>query len=613
MKKSFKLFSLILLAAATAFAACTKQPQEKPTDQSKDPTTVSDDPGSSTDPVYADLPFSKVSVTCAGETVDGTLLPDGKTINFRFNKAESFNDATLAVEVNEGYTLTYPTTLEHVDLQAEPVLNFKTPTNATVKFWLTFSSDAFPIVDETKIHLAGEGVDGLLKIDQGTKTFTVTYDKEKLDYEAVTFVFEDGALQEGATVKTALTYDFTDGLSQPLVIDLGGERAYTVVLDVTAYIQKTPAEFGFQDETFKYVDNVENYPYLHVYRTSRVTGVPVYSTTEWAHFNPYEWDTGWAYDENSEWGGYQYGWVDEFFFLGDWAEDRLTMDCIGPLVLVTLDRGEYFGEIVTNEDYSLMLGDVEGFVTVPGYSDNKDNWNYLLYADQKVRVPLNGDGEIDVLYRSALGFDDEGKPQFANVYADKDATSVKQVPFQSGHSASQEDVAATAVDWDVVSAAWALPWIIRDGVAMSWMDLWNNDASRWAAAFGQAWQTTYPCHVCMGVTYDNQIAFMVTPGGSDNWDGADTNNCPDVFTDGGWFKGISTNQMAWIAKQLGWKEFIVVCGQNGENTGNASTIRVNGKSVFAPEDHPYGAVNGAAYADEAAEVNCAYVMKFDER
>ena len=38
----------------------------------------------------------------------------------------------------------------------------------------------------------------------------------------------------------------------------------------------------------------------------------------------------------------------------------------------------------------------------------------------------------------------------------------------------------------------------------------------------------------MGVTYDNKIAFMCNPGGSDNWDGADSNACPEVFTDGGW-------------------------------------------------------------------------------
>ena len=68
--------------------------------------------------------------------------------------------------------------------------------------------------------------------------------------------------------------------------------------------------------------------------------------------------------------------------------------------------------------------------------------------------------------------------------------------------------------------------------------------------------------------------------------------------------------MAWIAKKLGWRELIVVSGQNGEGTGNASTVRINGKSVFSQADHPYGA---EVYNNEAADVNCAYVLSFDRR
>lgn len=605
MKRNFYILASLCISALTLMAACNKTPQEQKTPD----TPASEDPAGT---VYADVPFSKVSVTCDGETVDGTIV-DEKYISFHFNKAEAFNDATLAITVNEGYTLTYPTSLEHVDLQAEPVLNFKTPENKTVKYWLRFSSDAFPIVDETKIHLEGFEAGDHLTIDNATKTFTVLYDKEKINYEATTIVFDEGALQEGATVTTDLTYDFTDGISQPLIIDLGGERPYTVKLDVTSYIQATPADFGFQNETYKYVENPEEAPYIEVWRTDRISSIPAYAkTAEWAHANPYEWDYTWAYEDGADWGGYHYDWVDEFMFLGDWPtiEDWPTMDCIGPVVLVTLDRGVMAGKIVTDDDYSLTLGDVEGEVVVPGYSDNTTNWNYLLYADGKVRVPLNGDGAADCTYRSAIGFTAEGKPAFATAVAEAGATSVKQLPFQTNHDADQATVAASAIDWDVVSAAWALPWMVRDGVAMSWKDIWNNDASRWCAAFGQGWQSMYPGHVVMGVTYDNKIAFLVNPGGSDNWDGAQSNNST-LISDGGWFKGITPNQLAWIGMKLGWKEAVVISGQNGEGNGNASTIRINGKSIFQTEDHPY--LVAEAYANEGADVNCAYAISFNKR
>ena len=586
MKQYFKLLSLALAVAATMMSACKPE----------------DNPGGK-DPVYADVPFSKITVTSDGETVEGTIVDD-KNINFHFNKAESFNDATLAVTVNEGYELTYPTSLEHIDLQAEPVVNFKTPKNATVKYWLKFSSDAFPIVDEGKIHIQGFAAGEHLTIDNGTKTFTVKYDKEILDYENVTLVFEDGALQEGATVKTDLTYDFTDGLSQPLVIDLGGDRNYTVTLDVSSYIGKTPGDFGFQDETYKYVENVEDYPFLQVWRTDRLTGIPVYADAEWAHANPYEWDFGWAYDDASDWG-YQYGWVDEFSFLGDWAEDRATMTCIGPVVIVTLDRGAVKGAIVTDSDYSMKLGDVEALVTAPGFSDNSANWgDYMVFSGGKVRATDSSEP-----YRSCLGFNAKGKPEFATGYAVAGGTSIKQIPFQSTRP-NQDDAIASATDWDVVSAAWALPWIIRDGVAMGWEDILRNDSAQWSASFGQGWQSMYPCHLVMGVTYDNKIGLICNPGGCDKWDGADSNDCPSVINDGGWFKGITPNQMAWIVRQLGWKDVIVVSGQNGEGTGNASTVRVNGKSVFNQADHPYTA---EVYNNEASDVNCAYVLAFDKK
>lgn len=598
MKKLFKLFAVVGLASMTALVAC----QKPEADNGKNDEGGNTKPG----PTYADVPFSKVTVTSDSETVEGTIQEE-KYIFFHFNKAESFSDATLAVTVNEGYELTYPTTLEHLDLQAEPVLNFKTPENKTVKYWLRFSSDAFPIVDESKIHLQGMEAGKLLTIDNASKTFTVTYDKEQLNYNAVTLVFDEGALQEGATVKTDLTYDFTDGLEQPLVISLGGDRPYTVKLDVSAYVKLSPADFGFTDETYKYVDNVEEVPYLKVWRADHIAGVPCYTLDNaWVQANPYEWDYSGGYEDGAGYNGYHYDWTDAFAFLGNWAEDRPTEKCIGSICIVTINQEAVSAQMVTNSEYSLKLGDVDGFITIPGYSDNLDNWNYMLFANGTVRA--NPEGAI---YRSSIGINAKGKIELATAVAVNGQSSVKKIGFQSDHASEVADIAAAATDWDVVSAAWALPWILRDGVAMGWEDLLNNDSARWSESFGQGWNSVYPGHVVIGTTYDNKIGIICNPGGADMWDGADTNDNDVLAATWGWFKGYTTNQMAWLAQKMGWKDVIVLSGQNGEGTGNASTVRINGKSVFHQEDHPYLAPE--PYENEAANVNCAYALVLNKR
>ena len=599
MKKIFRIFAVIGIASMTAFVAC----QKPETDNGKKDDEEGKTPSG---PTYAEIPFSKVTVTADGETVEGTVQEE-KYIYFHFSAAESFNDATLAVTVNEGYELTYPTTLEHVDLQAEPVLNFKDPKNATVKFWLKFSSDAFPIVDESKIHLEGLEAGQLLAIDNATKTFTVTYDKEKLNYNAVTLVFEDGALQSGATVKTNLTYDFTNGLEQPLVIDLGGDRNYTVKLDVSAYVKMGPSDFGFTDETYKYVDNVDDFPYLKVWRADYIAGVPCYTLDNaWVQANPYEWDYSWAYEDGAGYNGYHYDWTDAFAFLGNWAEDRPTEKCVGAITIVTINQEAVSAQMVTNENYSMKLGDAEGFITIPGYSDNLSNWHYMLYANGKVRA--NPDGAI---YRSSIGINPQGKIEFATAVASDGGTSVKKIGFQTDHASEVADVAASATEWNVESAAWALPWILRDGVAMGWEDLLNNDSARWSESFGQGWNSVYPGHVVIGTTYDNKIGIICNPGGADMWDGADTNDNEVLASTWGWFKGYTTNQMAWLAQKMGWRDVIVLSGQNGEGNGNASTVRINGKSVFHQEDHPYNSPE--PYANEGADVNCAYALVFNKR
>ena len=77
MKTNLKVLAMIGLSLLVALSSCKEGPEPEP------------EPGP--DPVYADVPFSKITVTCDGETAEGKIV-DTKYIQFHFKSDETLNE-----------------------------------------------------------------------------------------------------------------------------------------------------------------------------------------------------------------------------------------------------------------------------------------------------------------------------------------------------------------------------------------------------------------------------------------------------------------------------------------------------------------------------------------
>ena len=160
-------------------------------------------------------PFKSVFVTVDNERVQAEVV-DGKHLSLSFETAENFSEAKLDIALNDGYELIFPTDINKADMANYPVLNFRAPDNRIVKYWFNIFSKAFPIVDETKIGVLGLPND--ITVQNSTKEVLVNFNKSLMDMSKVELHFEEGALMEGAEIVSDLLYDFTQDLTQNLII-----------------------------------------------------------------------------------------------------------------------------------------------------------------------------------------------------------------------------------------------------------------------------------------------------------------------------------------------------------------------------------------------------------
>lgn len=414
MKKSISLFFSLASLAALLLASCKKE--ETPT--------------------YSSTPIESISVTSGDETVAGVVDDAAKSVSFTFNNAESFSSCNIDIKVNDGWTLTFPKTLTGVDLQSTPTLNFTDPDNAIVKYSVKFSSNAFPIVDASKIQIEGLNPGEAITVDNASKTITIKFSEETMDFGNITLIFNEGALQSGVTVPEDLSYDFSQGNSQALVLNLGGERVYSVVLDVSDYLKSTPEQLGFLDVTSQYA--LDGQDYLKVYAATAVSGLPVPQMTTY-------WDGNWSGSNNNVWalygvmnpraweiliepiGSWSYGdynYDDDLFsFPGNWKEDRTTMNCFGDIVIVTLDAAKVKADIVGTADGSADPAAQSAIVTTTGWTP-QESTNYLVKDGGAV---VNA-GIENVPYRASMTVND-GTIGF--VTAAQKSGAFYSVPFQS--------------------------------------------------------------------------------------------------------------------------------------------------------------------------------------
>ncbi len=554
MKKSLVLLSGLALLAAVS---CNKEPQI----------------------VYSENPVKSISVTSGTETVEGVVTTTDKSIKFTFNDAEDFSACDVTLELNEGWTLNYPTSLKGVNLQETPVFRFADHTNAVVRYTVSFSSNAFPIVDASKIQIKGLNAGEGFTVDNTTKTITIAFDESKLNFNAIELVFNEGALQEGVQLPENLVYDFAKGNAQSLVLKLGGDRVYTVKLNVDQFVT-APETMGFQDVSSAYVTADQSA--IKVYSASRIANVPVFllESADWSNWAG-TWIKGGGWPSENAWYNGANAGDDLYAFPGDWAESRATMNCFGNLAIVTVDAGKVSADLKSATTDVDPTSFSSAIVTSGWVYHHGSQVDYLVRDNGvTVRTP---EAVNQSKFRASVLVKD-GVVSFATAGEKSDGFYV--VPFQNDAPADIDaTLNAASEKIEAPDIAWVQAWGVRDGKAMRYVDYINNDANNWLRApgvLGMGYEGIYNVHNLVGTTYDGKLAFMINEGGSFSGDGVTglesngyegySNYC---------FKGYSLKQMLWIAKKLGWRNAAVLGTRYGEVSATfCPSLLVNGKSVI---------------------------------
>ena len=534
----------------------------------------------------SDVPFTSVTFTIGDETVEG-VVSDDRTITIQFENVEDFTKASMTIELNPGYTLTYPTDLDNVNLAEAPVLNFRAPDNSIIKYNLVIRSYALVIADAAKIQVnslePGVGV----TFDNAAKQIVITFDKSQMVPEDITLTFNEGALQSDATVQDT-AFDFSKGLEQPLIFTIGDQqREYSVRLDVSNVIPYTPRSIGFTDETSQWV-NTEEYPYIEVYRTS-APGIPVplfCLNNCWMGENPHDWDTSCYIDADgdgvAESPDYEYTNAhDGFSFMGDWEEGRPTMMCTGEFLIVTFDQNKVTGSIVSDAGMTLDVNDMTSLISVSGARTQTeqskiDQSQRTIYVDgsyiyQELNVSedeTNGQPE----YRGALGFDADGRICFTTMIPTDPPT---QIPL---NLTQEKPDLSVATPWEIEDAVTSMPFAYRDGYALSFRDVFHNDFfDGWYEAFGYGWNSFYNARAVIGRTYDNKIGIALTGPGAEAYDNQPEGyDCRPI--------GYSYPQICYILSQLGWRDVFPIYFNSGTSGTLANNIKLNGQLLMTYDD-----------------------------
>ena len=537
------------------------------------------------------VPFSSVKFTIGKETVEGVV--SDRTITIQFQEVEDFTSASMTIELNPGYTLTYPTDLDNVNLSEAPVLNFRAPDNSIVKYTIVVRSFALLIADASLISVNSLEPGQNVSFDNAAKQIVVKFDKAQMKPEDITLTFNEGALQSETTAQEDLTFDFTEGLVQPLVFTVGDqETEYSVKLDVTSVIPYTARSIGFTDETSSYISEAENLYGIEVYRTN-APGIPVplfCLTTCWMGENPFPWDANCQVDPDGdgvkESDNDYLNTQDGFSFMGDWTADRRTMMCTGEFLIVTFDQNSVVGNIVSDQGLSLDVNDMTNLIAVSGArtaeEGNEDDVQRTIYVDgsyiYQEKDPASGEPE----YRGALGFDAGGKMHFTTMIPTDSPT---QIPLNL--TQEKPDLSA-ATPWEIEDAVTSMPFAYRDGYALEFRDVFHNDYyDGWYGAFGYGWNSFYPGRAVIGRTYDNKIGIAIVKPGYDVYDNQPEGyDCRPV--------GYSYPQMCYILSQLGWRDVFPLFFNSTEAGNLECNIKLNGQ-LLMNYDNPKDFVKTSSY------------------
>lgn len=509
--------------------------------------------------VYSEVPFETISITAGDETVDGVI--SGTNVTFSFAAVEDFTACSINFEVNEGWVCTWPTDPANVDLTVDEnlVLQFTSPKNAIVKYYISFTSNSLPIADPSKIKVKGDDA-AVVEVNNAKKTLKIYYNQETMNEAAIELVFEEGALIPGATYEGS-AFDFTETLSNPFVIKTStGDVTYTLKLDKSS-LMPNPATLGFSDITADYTD-AEG---VTIFKATAINGVPerqrFYGGSQFVQETPYGPYDGWIYmnadPDKTVWVA-----------LGDWTEDRTTVN-IDPceVVVVLLDQTEVAGKMFC-ADGGVTAGTVSSLVTVTGHSLAQGDAG--LYADGKFYDDYASATYVnyqnDLFPRTAIAFDAEGNFTTATIaYAWGAFYKWDKIYTDSSLPIATDQFSSTI---DVTSVAWTCPAPVRGSHALTKDELQNSDCG-WEPSFGDAWNGNR-ARMFAGVTEDGRIGFAAFQGSF------------GYIEELGWedFNGVGTFQGAWLLQKFGFKDVIQIgTAMYGEDNFKP-TIIVDGQTVI---------------------------------
>ena len=551
MKKSLFSLASAFAAVAVLFAACNK------VDQPQDEQKPDDKPNQ--EEVYAEVPFETITLTAGAETVEGTIGEN--SVSFKFAEVEDFTACSYNFEVNKGWTCTWPTDPKNVDLTVDEnlVLQFTSPKNAIVKYFVSFTSNTLPIVDASKIKVVGDDA-AVVEVNNAKKTMKIYFNAETMTDSNIQLEFQEGALIEGATVANT-TFDFSQTLAAEVVIAVGEQQVvYTLKLDKSS-LMPNPATLGFSDVTADYTD-AEG---VTIFKASAINGVPerqrFYGGSQFVAETPYGPYDGWIYMNSDP---DKTVWV----ALGDWTEDRTTVN-IDPceVVVVLLDQTEVAGKMFCAEG-GVTAGTMSSLVTITGHSMAQGDAGLyadgMFYDDYASATYVNY--QNDLFPRTAIAFDAEGNFTTATLaYAWGSFYKWDRLYADSSNPIATDQFSSTI---DVTSVAWTCPAPVRGSHALTKDELQHSDCG-WEPSFGDAWNGNR-ARMFAGVTEDGRIGFAAFQGSF------------GYIEELGWedFNGVGTFQGAWLLQKFGFKDVIQIgTAMYGEDTFKP-TIIVDGQTVI---------------------------------
>ena len=510
MKNRLKFIAILTTCLLGTLCACTEQGES----------------------IYESIPFSSIKVESDGELVEAKLV-DSKNLLLSFKDAEYFNSAKLMVDLNDGYSIIFPTDLNKFDLSNYPVVNFRGPDNRIIKYWFVFegSSLAFPIIDESKIGVEGVGL-GYVTVKNTTREVIITFDKNNMDIRAIKLFFEEGSLLEGAVRSEKTEFDFTQVVPQELSIIVEGvERKYKVVLNLSKAMED-PKKYGFANITEDIIEG-DLSSYISVYNATSVVNVPVEND---APETPWSWDV---------WGEEL---VNEYMaFVGDWKANRPVKNVSGiNFTYATIDVNKAATSLVTNPNKKVVVNGSEGFIAMSGLSVSDAT---IIYHDGTIINDYTSDGAA---WRGSLGFSTDGRIAFSNagIYNGR----MVKLPYYT-EFLGEEAYLPSGEPWDIKSAVAGRPWIVRDGHLMKRWDNYYNDGTGWEIGMGEAWNGIERSRSFIGLTYDNKIGLAVIS------------------------HGLSIPQCAWLLNRLGWKDVFFVGGSYWMDGNFQPVLYIDGKLV----------------------------------